>query len=165
MTNSKRKLRRITKDKENAAKGKGKEPLQLDQKEQFIYTEAKQALAESKTNHQNIVAINDSIQDLSKMINSFDQKMAEYDKTDVQPQFKDLQQKNELLIDLLLRSEMELELTNDEIKILELEFEPEKEAEKEITDKDVVATSTNGKDKPTKKVDKKTKKQMVIAEK
>ena len=154
--NVKRKFRRKEKDKENAAKGKDQKELKLDQKEQFIYKEAKLAIATAKTNQQNIVAINEVLDELSKMINTYDQKMAMYDKDEIRPRFEASEKKNDLLIDLLLRSNEELELSDDEIKILELEEfdeEPAKNNDADtLGDNGVPGKPIKPKKKATKKV-------------
>ena len=157
--NVKRKFRRKEKDKENAAKGKDQKPLKLNQTEQAIFNEASTALATGKTNQQNIIAINNDVDGLRKMINAYDQKMAIYDKDEIRPRFEASEKKTDLLIDLLLRSNEELELSEEEIKILELEeFDEESDKEEEVNDKDVIAPSSNGAPNTSKPVPKKVKK-------
>lgn len=143
--NKGRKFRRKEKDKENATKGQDQKPVKFNQKEQAIFNEAATALATAKTNQQNIIAINNDTDGLRKMINAYDNKMALYDKDEIVPRFETSEKKIDLLLDLVLRSEIDIELSDDEMKILELE-----EFEEEIEDKDVVAPSSNNGAPPEK---------------
>ena len=136
--NTKTKIRRRKQDKENAIKGGKSKEMKLDQKEQIIYNEAKDGIAIARTNQQNIIGINKDIIELSKMINAFDTKMSQYDAEDVRPRFVKIENKQNAMIDFLinLADILEIELTEEQMKIFELE----EIKEAEVVDQDIETT-------------------------
>lgn len=147
--NKARKLRRKSKDEDNAKKSKPKQQVKFSEAENFIFSEVQNALAESKANHGSIIEANKTIASNTKSILAIDQQMGNYDKTQVAPRFKSLNEKFDLILDIFIDNFEDLELTKDQMKILELEFEDEEElVETDVNAKELTEKGKNGKPMP-----------------
>lgn len=125
---SKRKLKRIEKNIENAKKSNGKQSKssQMEQATQYSVAKSKQSVGIAKTNQGAINQINTELEDIwinvkqnRQRIEQFDTKMATYDEKEIEP----LKQQVEVLIDLFLNLGIDPGLSKEQLKILGIEYE------------------------------------------
>lgn len=137
MNNKARKLRRTAKNKDNA-KNPATKKLTFNQKEQMIIGEIKTLGGQVKSNSDAIVGLNVSLGDLNQNVTSFGNFMNNYDQQSVQPIFNSLLDKINLLVDIILDNIENIDLDEEQMKILDLTFEEDEETEEdEIIEKEV----------------------------
>lgn len=102
--------------------------MQFTEKEKILFGEIRSVEAIAITNQQNVVSLNKSIREISDMAKAIDHKLINYDQTEIQPRLKSIEDKLNILVELMLPTLEEVGLTEEQMKTLDLEVEPEERA-------------------------------------